>query len=44
MTLIPFVVKATDQAAESGPEQTQMLLTMDPTTNVLLGWSAGRLP
>jgi len=41
MTLIPFVVKATNQAAETGPGQTQMLLTMDPTTNVLLGWGGG---
>jgi ABC-2 type transport system permease protein len=41
MTVIPFVVKATNQAAESGPGQTQMLLTMDPTTNVLLGWTGG---
>jgi len=39
MTVIPFVVKATNQAAESGPGQSQMLLTMDPTTNVLLGWT-----
>jgi ABC-type transport system involved in multi-copper enzyme maturation permease subunit len=40
-TVIPFIVKATNQAAETGPGQTPMALTMDPTTNVLLGWSGG---
>jgi ABC-type transport system involved in multi-copper enzyme maturation permease subunit len=39
MTVIPFVAKATNQAAESGLEQSQMYLTMDPTANVLLGWT-----
>ena len=39
MTLIPFIVKATNQAAETGLEHSQLALTMDPTANVLLGWS-----
>ena len=38
-TLIPFISKATNQAAETGLEQTQLHLTMDPTANVLLGWT-----
>lgn len=33
MTLIPFIAKATNEAEAAG------LLTMDPTTNVLLGWT-----
>lgn len=33
MTLIPFIAKASTEATEAG------LLTMDPTTNVLLGWT-----
>lgn len=32
-TLIPFIAKATNEAEQAG------LLTMDPTTNVLLGWT-----
>jgi len=39
MTVIPLIVKLTNQAAESGPGQSQMVLTMDPTANVLLGWT-----
>src|SRR6187402_2417547 len=39
LTLIPFVVRATNQAAETGLEHSQLDLTLDPTTNVLLGWS-----
>ena len=39
MTLIPFVVRATGQTATSGVEQSQMMLSMDPTANVLLGWT-----
>lgn len=33
MTLIPFIATATKESQEMG------LLTMDPTTNVLLGWT-----
>jgi len=33
MTLIPFIARATDEAEQAG------LLTMDPTANVLLGWT-----
>lgn len=40
-TVIPFIVKASNQAAESGPGQSPMILTMDPTANVLLGWGGG---
>jgi ABC-type transport system involved in multi-copper enzyme maturation permease subunit len=39
LTLIPFVVGATNQAAETGLEHSQLDLTMDPTTNILLGWN-----
>jgi ABC-2 type transport system permease protein len=33
MTLIPFIARATGEASEAG------LLSMDPTANVLLGWT-----
>ncbi len=33
MTLIPFIAEATHEAEEAG------ITTMDPTTNVLLGWT-----
>jgi ABC-2 type transport system permease protein len=39
MCLIPFIARATNQAAETGAEQSPLTLTMDPTTNVLLGWT-----
>jgi ABC-type transport system involved in multi-copper enzyme maturation permease subunit len=35
-TLIPFVVKASGEAAQGPP------LSMDPTVNVLLGWKGGQ--
>src|SRR5439155_23853622 len=35
----PFIAKATNQAAETGAERSPLNLTMDPTTNVLLGWT-----
>ena len=43
-TLIPFVVKATNQAAQTGAQGTQMTLTLDPTANVLLGWGGQTVP
>jgi ABC-2 type transport system permease protein len=36
-TVIPFVVRASGEAAQGGPP-----LTMDPTANVLLGWRGGQ--
>ena len=33
MTLVPFIAQASGEAEDAG------LLTMDPTTNVLLGWT-----
>jgi ABC-type transport system involved in multi-copper enzyme maturation permease subunit len=38
LTLIPYVVRATNQAAETGLEKSRLDLPMDPTANVLLGW------
>ncbi len=39
MTLIPYIAMLTNEAAESGAERSPLVLTMDPTTNVLLGWT-----
>ena len=39
MTLIPVIAKLTNEAAESGAERSPLALTMDPTANVLLGWT-----
>ena len=39
MTLIPYISRLTNEAAESGAERSPLVLTMDPTTNVLLGWT-----
>jgi len=39
MTLIPYIARLTNEAAESGAERSPLVLTMDPTTNVLLGWT-----
>ena len=39
MTLIPYISKLTNEAAESGADRSPLVLTMDPTTNVLLGWT-----
>jgi ABC-2 type transport system permease protein len=36
-TVIPFIVRASGEAAQGGPA-----LTMDPTANVLLGWRGGQ--
>jgi len=36
-TVIPFVVRASGEAAQGGPA-----LSMDPTANVLLGWRGGQ--
>jgi ABC-type transport system involved in multi-copper enzyme maturation permease subunit len=43
-TVIPFIVKATNQAAQTGAEGSQFVLTLDPTTNVLLGWAGQTVP
>jgi ABC-type transport system involved in multi-copper enzyme maturation permease subunit len=39
MTLIPYIARLTNEAAESGAERSPLVLTMDPTTNVLFGWT-----
>ncbi len=43
-TLIPFITKATSQAAATGVERSPLNLTMDPTANVLLGWTGMTVP
>jgi ABC-type transport system involved in multi-copper enzyme maturation permease subunit len=44
LSVIPLVVRATSQAAESGLEHSPVDLSMDPTTNVLLGWGGQGVP